>query len=128
MEAIRQLESLWIYASLCAQAPANLPECDSFWTGAAIVAVAAGALVALYILRQMAGNFLAVRAERQRLAEGSRVADPDSMSKYRVDREKLYPDPPQKDIEQRIRQTLDERKLGDQSLRRGVARKKENPE
>ncbi|SRR6266849_508484 len=127
MEAIRRLESLWIYASLCAQAPANLPECDSFWMGAFIVAGAACALVALYILRQMAGNFLAVRAERQRLAEGSRLADPDTMSKYRVDGEKLNPDPPQKDIELRIRQTLDERKLGDQALRPGVARKKENP-
>jgi hypothetical protein len=128
MEAIRQLEALWIYARLCAQAPANLPACDSFWTWVAVCAVVAAALIALYILRQMARNFLAVRAERQRLAEGSRMADPDTMSKYRVDSEKLYPDPPQEDVEQRIRQALDERKLGDQIRRPGVPRKNESPE
>ena len=129
MEAIRQLEALWIYARLCAQAPANLPECDSFWTGAAIAAVAAVTLVALYILRQMARNFLVVRAERRRLTGGgSRMADPDTMSKYRVDNDLLYPDPPQGDVKQRIRQALDERKLGDQSRRPGTARKKESPE
>src|SRR5258706_3623754 len=126
MEAIRRLGSLWLYASLCEQAPANLPECDSFWTGAFIVGGAACALVALYILRQMAGNFLAVRAERQRLAEASRLADPDTMSKYRVDGEKLYPDPPQEDIERSIRQTLDERKPADQALGLATASNKAN--
>jgi hypothetical protein len=128
MEAIRQLDALWVYASLCARAPADLPECDSFWTGASVVTVGAVALAALYILRQMTRNFLVVRAERQRLGERSRVADPDTMSKYRVDSEKFYSDPSQEGIEQRIRQTLDERKLRDQSLRPGVAREKENPE
>jgi hypothetical protein len=128
MEAIRQLEALWIYARLCAQAPANLPECDSFWTGAAIVAVVAVALVALYILRQMARNFLAVRAERRLTGGGSRMADPDTLSRYRVDDDKLYPDAPQEDVKQRIRQALDERKLGDQIRRPDAARKKESPE
>src|SRR5260221_730602 len=127
MEAMRRLESLWIYASLCAQAPANLPECDSFWTGAVIFGGAAFPLVALYILPQMAGNFRAGRAERQGLAEGRRWANRDAMSKYRADGEKLYPDPPQEDIERRIRQTLDERKPGDQALRPDAARKRENP-
>jgi len=112
METIRQLEALWRYASLCAQAPASLPECDSFWTGAAIVTVAAVALAALYILRRMTKNFFAVRAERARLAAASRVADPETMSRYRVEYEKLHPDPAQKEgIERRIRQALDERKL-----------------
>jgi len=92
----------------------------------AVVAVAA--LIALYVLRKMVRNFLAVRAERQRLAESSRIADADTMSKYRVDSEKLHPDPPQEDIEQRIRRAIDEKKLGDQTHRPGVARKKENPE
>src|SRR5882672_1914174 len=108
MEAIRQLEVLWAYARLCAQAPANLPECDSFWTVAAIAAVAAVALVALYILRQIAGNLLAVRAERRRLTGGgSRMADADTLSKYRVDDDKLYPDAPQEDVKQRIQQALE---------------------
>jgi hypothetical protein len=112
METIRQLKALWAYASWCAQAPASAPACDSFWTWVAVAAVTACALIGLYIVRKMAKNFLAVRAERRRLTEASRVADPDTMSRYRVENEKLHPDPPQQEgIERRIRQALDERKL-----------------
>ena len=112
METIRLLKALWAYVSWCAEAPAAAPACDSFWTWTAIAVVAAFALIALYILRKMAKNFLAVRAERRRLAEASRVADPDTMSRYRVDPEKFHPDPPQEEgIERRIRQALDEKKL-----------------
>ena len=111
MEAIRQLKALWAYASWCAQAPASVPACDPFWTWTAVAVVTAFAPIGLYIMRKMARNFLAVRAERQRLAEASRVADPDTMSRYRVDPGKFHPDPPQQeDIERRIRQALDERK------------------
>jgi len=112
METIRQLKGLWAYASWCAQAPAAAPACDSFWTWTAVAVVTAFALIGLYIIRKMAKNFLAVRAERQRLVEASRVADPDTMSRYRVDPEKFHPDPPQQEgIERRIRQALDEKKL-----------------
>jgi hypothetical protein len=111
METIRQLKVLWAYASWCAEAPASVPACDSFWALTAVAVVTAFALIGLYIARRMAKNFLAVRAERRRLAEASRVADPDTMSRYRVDPEKFHPDPPQQEgIERRIRQALDERK------------------
>src|SRR6267154_1048816 len=79
METIRQLKALWAYASWCAQAPAAAPACDSFWTWTAVAVVTAFALIGLYIIRKRAKNFLAVRAERQRLVEASRVADPDTM-------------------------------------------------
>jgi hypothetical protein len=92
----------------------------------AVAAVAACALIGLYIIRKMAGNFLAVRGERKRLAEASRVADADTLSRYRVEYEKLHPDPPQQeDIERRIRQALDERKLERQ--RPQSSSKMENP-
>ncbi len=111
METIRQLKALWAYASWCAQAPAAAPACDSFWTWTAVAVIAAFGLIGLYILRKMAKNFLAVRAERRRHAEASRAADPDTMSRYRVDPEKFHADPPQdEDIERRIRQALEERK------------------
>ncbi len=85
METIRQLKALWAYASWCAQAPAAAPVCDPFWTGVAVAAVTAFA---------------------------SRVADPVTMSRYRVDPEKFHPDPPQEEgMERRIRQALDEKKL-----------------
>jgi len=112
METIRQLRALWAYASWCVQAPASAPACDSFWTWVAVAAVTAFALIGLYIVGKMAKNFRAVRAERQRLAQASRVADPDTMSRYRVDPEKFHPAPPQEEgIKRRIRQALDERKL-----------------
>src|SRR5258708_31744054 len=112
METIWQLKALWAYASWCAQAPASVPACDSFWTWMAVAVVTGCALIGLYIVRKMATNFLAVRAERRRLAEASRVADPDTMSRYRVEPEKFHPDPSQQeDIERRIRQALDEKKL-----------------
>src|SRR5438552_18931196 len=112
MERIRQLKALWAYACWCGQAPSYAPACDSFWTWVVAAVVAAFVLIGLYILRKMATNFLAVRAERRRLAEASRVADPDTMSRYRVDPEKFHPDPPQEEgIERRIRQALDEKKL-----------------
>ncbi len=112
METIRQLKALWAYASWCAQAPASAPACNSFWTWTAVAVVTAFALIGLHIIRKMAKNFLAVRAERRRLAEASRVAEPDTMSRYRVDPEKFHPDPPQQEgIERRIRQALDEKKL-----------------
>src|SRR5258708_12902589 len=111
METIWQLKALWAYASWCAQAPAAARGCDFFWTWTGVGVVGAFALIGLYIVRKMAKNFLAVRAERRRLAEASRVADPDTMSRYRVDPEKFHPDPPQQEgIERRIRQALDERK------------------
>src|SRR5436309_14776660 len=112
METIRQLKALWAYASWCGQAPASAPACDSFWTWTGVAVVTAFALIGLYIVRKMAKNILAVRAETQRLAEASRVADPDTMSRYRVDPEKFHPDPPQEEcMERRIRQALDEKKL-----------------
>ncbi len=112
METIRQLKALWAYASWCAQAPASVLACDSFWTWTGVAVVTAFALIGLYIVRKMAKNFLAVRAERRRLDEASRVADPDTMSRYRVDPAKFHPDPPQQEgVERRIRQALDRRKL-----------------
>jgi len=126
METIRQLEALWTYSLRCARAPASVPACDSFWTVAAIVAVAAIALVALYIIRQMARNILAVRAERMRVAERARVADEDTMAQYKADIDKLFAVSPEEDVKQRIRQALDERKIGDQWVRPGGSHKRED--
>jgi len=128
METIRQLEALWTYSLRCTQAPASMPACDSFWTWVAVAAVTAATLIALYILRKMAGNFIAVRAERQRLAEKARVADAETMARYKADTDKLFAVSPQEDVEQRIKQALEERKTKDQWQRPGASRKKEGAE
>jgi len=128
METLRRLEALWTYSLRCVQAPASAPACDSFWTAAGFVAVAAVALVALYILRRMMRNLLAVRAERIRVAERARIADEDTMAQYKADIDKLFAVSPQEDVEQRIKQALEERKTKDQWQRPGAGRKKEGPE
>jgi len=123
METIWQLQAWWAYASRCVQLPASTRACDSFWAGAGIAAVAVAALVALVIVRKMVGNFLAVRAERERALERARVADPSTMALHRADVEKLFAVSPEDNVEQRIREALDERKLKDQWQRPGGARR-----
>ena len=125
METMRQLEALWNYSLRCAQAPAQLPACDPFWSWVAIATVVASVLIALYILRKMVGNFLAVRAEAMRISEKKRVADEDTLALYKADTDKLF-ESPQEDVKDRIRQALDERKLGDQ-WRRPPGGKREGP-
>src|SRR6266705_6107057 len=127
METIRRLEALWTYSAQCARAPTSAPACDSFWTAAVIVAVAAVALVALCILRRMARNLLAVRAERIRVAERERIADEDTMAQYKADTDKLFAVSSQEDVEQQIKQALEERKKKNQWQRPGVSGKKEGP-
>ncbi len=128
METIPRLEALWTYSLQCARAPTSAPACDPFWTGAGIVAVAAVALVALYILGRMMRNLLAVRAERIRVAERARVADEDTMAQYKADTDKLFAVSSQEDVEQRIKRALEERKKKDQWQRPGASGKKEGPE
>jgi flagellar biosynthesis/type III secretory pathway M-ring protein FliF/YscJ len=92
-----------------------------------VAAVAAGALIALYILRPMVRNFLEVRAENIRVAERARVADENTMAQYKADTDKLFTVSPEENVERRIRQALDERKLEEPFGRPGASRKKEGP-
>jgi hypothetical protein len=106
---IRQLEAWWGYTLRCVQSPG----CDSarIWVTIAAVVVA---LTGLVILRKMVRKYLAYSAERLRVAEKARVADVETLSRYRVDSDKFYAGQEQADIEQRIRQALAERKAKDQ--------------
>ena len=106
---IRQLEAWWGYTLRCAQSPG----CDSTWTWVTIAAVVV-ALTGLVILRKMVRKYFAYSAERLRVAEKARVADVETLSRYRVDSDKFYAGQEQADIEQRIRQALEERKAKDQ--------------
>jgi len=121
METIRQLEALWTYSWRCAQLPAYLPACDSFWTTAAVVAVAVFALVVLAIVRRIVRNVLAVRAEKERTAEEARFADPITLAKYKAETDKYFDVRQDDNVEKRIRDALDER-------RTGVSRKKDGSE
>ncbi len=110
MDSIRvwvtQLEAWWAYSLRCAQAPG----CDMTRTWV-VLGAAVAAIVVLLVLRKLLKNFFAEKAERMRLAVSARVADQETMSQYRADVDKLYVEPPeQENVQQRIRQALDERK------------------
>ena len=123
MEAIRlilgHLEAWWAYASRCAQAPMSAPACKNFWTSMEFAA----ALIGLVVLWIAVKHLVDALALRQRRAERARVADEKIMAQYRVDGDKLHADPQGEDVERRIRQALDERKVRDQWQRPGGAGK-----
>jgi flagellar biosynthesis/type III secretory pathway M-ring protein FliF/YscJ len=121
METIRQVEAWWAYGSRCAQLPANAPSCDLFWNAVAILVVIVFTLVALYIIRRMVRNFLAVRAENARVAERARVADEATMAQYKAGTDKVFEVSTDENVEQRIKQALDERKLGASWTKKGPA-------
>lgn len=110
METMRQLEAWWAYASKCAQLPANVPACDLFWNAIAIISATILALAALYIARAMLRRILAARAENARAAERVRVADADTMARYKADMDRLHAGVAEEKIEERIRQALNGRK------------------
>jgi hypothetical protein len=127
METIRQLEALWGYISRCAALPASEPVCASFWTAVDIAAVAAFALVALYLVRRMARNLFAVRTNRMRDAENVRVADPITMAQYKAETDKLLEVSEEENVAERIRKALAERQAREQQRHPGAGRTPEDP-
>jgi len=112
---VRQLEAWWAYAFRCGQAPMSVPACDSFWMWVAIAAAAIG----LYVLWRIVRYLVAVLAKWKWRIEQARIADKETMAKYKVESEKLHPGSPGEDVTRRIRQALDDRKKTDQWQRPG---------
>jgi hypothetical protein len=112
---VRLLEASWAYAFMCAQAPMSVPACDSFWMWVAIAVAAIG----LYVLWRIVRYLLAVLAKWKWRIEQGRIADKETMAKYKVESEKLHPGSSAEDVAQRIRQALDDRKKTDQWQRPG---------
>jgi len=126
METIRRLEALWVYASSCAALPSSERLCASFWDAIGIAAVAVFTLVAFYLVRGMAKNFLAVRAKRMRDAENLRVADPATVAQYKADTHKLDVSG-EEGVAERIRKALAERQAKEQWERPGARRAPNGP-
>jgi len=127
METVRQLEAWWNYASRCVQLPADAPVCDFFWNAIAIIVAGVFALVALYMIRRMVRNFLAVRAENARIVERARVADADTMARHKADIAKQYAIEGEGSVGERIRRSLDERKTEEWG-RPGASRDSSGPD
>jgi flagellar biosynthesis/type III secretory pathway M-ring protein FliF/YscJ len=81
-----------------------------FWNVVAILAAVIVSLVALYVVRAMVRNILAARAENARAAERARVADADTMARYKADIDTQHARVAQDELEERIRQALKDRK------------------
>jgi len=113
---LRQIGEWWAYTLRCAQSPG----CDMFWTWVGLAVFAAVFFIGLPLLLRLVKDLLAEKAERMRLAERARVADAETLSRYRVDTDKLYAGAEQEDVERRIRQALEERKAKDQWQRPGA--------
>jgi len=113
---LRQIGEWWAYTLRCAQSPG----CDMFRTWVGLAVFAAVFFIGLPLLLRLVKDLLAEKAERMRLAERARVADAETLSRYRVDTDKLYAGAEQEDVERRIRQALEERKAKDQWQRPGA--------
>jgi len=101
----------------CLNAPVAPPACKSFWTWMTIAAVVIGLLVLWKLLAWMLRPVLAWLAEMKLRARDRKIADPETMARYKVDDSKLHSGPAQENVEQKIRDALLEKKLTDQQQR-----------
>ena len=113
----RQLDGWWTYVSWCAGSPVSTPACKSFWTWTAIAAIAIGLFVLWKLLAWMIRPVLAWLEEMRRRARERKVADADTMARYKADDSKLHPGLPEENVEQRIRDALAKKKVDDQQQR-----------
>ena len=116
-QVTRQIEFAWAHLSSCLAAPMSAPACKSFWTGATIVAIAIGLLVLWKLLAWLLRSILLWFADRRRRAREHEIADPDTMARFKVDDNKLFSTPGQDDVQKRIRDALDQKKIDEQHQR-----------
>ena len=116
-QVTRQLDAWWHYISGCVDAPVSTPACKSFWTWTTVVVVAIGLLILWKFLAWLLRPFLVWLEEMKLRAQDRKVADPDTMARYKVDDSKLHSGTTQENVEQKIRDALLEKKLTDQQQR-----------
>ena len=112
-----QFDGWWTYVSWCAGSPASTPACKSFWTWTAIAAIAIGLFVLWKLLAWMIRPVLVWLEEMRWRARERKVADEDTMARYKVDDSKLYSGTSEENAEQRIRDALARKKVDDQQQR-----------
>ena len=113
----RQLDGWWTYVSWCAGSPVSTPACKSFWTWTAIAAIAIGLFVLWKLLAWMIRPVLVWLEDMRQRARERKVADEDTMARYKADDSKLHPGLPEENVEQRIRDALAKKKVDDQQQR-----------
>ena len=114
---MRQIEFAWAYVSSCLAAPMSAPACKSFWTWTTVAAIAIGLIVLWKLLAWLLQPFRLWLADRRRRAREQEVADADTMARFKVDDNKLFSAPGQDDVQKRIRDALDQKKIDEQHQR-----------
>jgi hypothetical protein len=114
---MRQIELGWAHLSACLGAPLSAPACKSFWTWTSIAATAVGLFVLWKLLAWLLKPLRLWIEERRLRARQREVADPGTMSRYKVDDSKLFSAPGQDDVAQQIRDALDRKKLDEKQQR-----------
>lgn len=116
-QIIRQIELGWAYVSACAGAPLTAPACKSVRIWVTIALLAIGLFVLWKLLAWMVRPLLAWFAEMRLRARERAVADADTMARFRVDDKKLFAVPGEEDVQQKIRDALDKKKVDEQHQR-----------
>jgi hypothetical protein len=121
VEILRQIarytEIGWAHVSACAGAPLSAPACKSAWTWATVVLLAIGLVVLWKLLAWMLRPLAIWIADRKRRAREDRVADAETMARYKVDDNKLFSTPGEDNIQRQIRDALDRKKVDEQHQR-----------
>ena len=118
MDVLRQLgtqfDGWWTTVSWCAGAPVSTPACKSFWTWTAIAAIAIGLFVLWKLLAWMIRPVLVWLEKMKLRARERKVAEADTMARYKADDSKLHSGTARDNVAQQIRDALDRKKLDDQ--------------
>lgn len=114
---MKQMDAWWAHISWCLNAGIETAPCKPFLTWATVAVVAIGLLILWTLLARLFMPFRIWIQERKLRARDRKIADPETMERYKVDDSKLHSGPAQEDVEQRIRDALLEKKLTDQQRR-----------
>lgn len=121
MEALRQvtrqLDAWWAHVSWCLNASGSAPACKSFWTWTTVAAAIIGLLVLWKLLAWLIRPFQVWLEEMKLRARDRKVADQETMARYKPDDSKLHSGATPENVEQKIREALLEKKLADQQQR-----------
>jgi hypothetical protein len=116
-QVMRQIELGWAYVTSCLAAPLSAPACKTFWTWTSVAGVAVGLFVLWKVLAWLLRPLQLWLEDRRRRARERELADPDTMARYKVDDNKLFSAPGEDDVQQRIRDALDRKKIDEQHQR-----------
>jgi len=116
-QAARYIEFAWVYVSSCLTAPMSAPACKSFWTWTSVAAAAVGLFVLWKLLAWLLRPLRVWFQDRTRRAHEQEVADADTMARFKVDENKLFSAPGPDDVQKRIRDALDQKKIDEQHQR-----------